>query len=28
LLLLIGGNKATQQKDIALAIHLARNFKE
>ncbi|MEO6279361.1 type II toxin-antitoxin system RelE/ParE family toxin [Roseateles sp.] len=28
LLLLIGGDKATQQKDIALAIHLARNFKE
>ena len=28
LLLLIGGDKATQQKDIALAIHLAKNFKE
>jgi len=28
LLLLIGGDKATQQKDIALALHLARNFKE
>jgi putative component of toxin-antitoxin plasmid stabilization module len=25
---LIGGAKATQQKDIALAIHLAKNFKE
>ncbi len=28
LLLLIGGDKSTQQKDIATAIHLARNFKE
>ena len=28
LLLLIGGDKATQQKDIALAIHLANNFEE
>jgi putative addiction module killer protein len=28
LLLLIGGDKSTQQKDIAMAIHLARNFKE
>lgn len=28
LLLLIGGDKATQQKDIGLAIHLAKNFKE
>ncbi|CAM4025410.1 type II toxin-antitoxin system RelE/ParE family toxin [Roseateles saccharophilus] len=28
LLLLIGGDKATQQKDISLAIHLAKNFKE
>lgn len=28
LLLLIGGDKATQQKDIALAIHLAKNFKD
>lgn len=28
LLLLIGGDKATQQKDIALAINLAKNFKE
>jgi putative addiction module killer protein len=28
LLLLIGGDKATQYKDIALAIHLAKNFKE
>lgn len=28
LLLLIGGDKATQQKDIALALHLARNLKE
>ena len=28
LLLLIGGDKSTQQKDIAAAIHLARNFKE
>ena len=28
LLLLIGGDKASQQKDIALAIHLAKNFKE
>lgn len=28
LLLLIGGDKSTQQKDITLAIHLARNFKE
>ena len=28
LLLLIGGDKSSQQKDIALAIHLAKNFKE
>lgn len=28
LLLLIGGDKSTQQKDIAAAIHLALNFKE
>lgn len=28
LLLLIGGDKDSQQKDIALAIHLAKNFKE
>lgn len=28
LLLLIDGDKATQQKDVALAIHLAKNFKE
>lgn len=28
LLLLIGGDKTTQQKDIALAVHLAKNFKE
>jgi len=28
LLLLIGGDKATQQKDISLAIHLAKSFKE
>lgn len=28
LLLLIGGAKPTQQKDITLAIHLVRNFKE
>lgn len=28
LLLLIGGDKSTQQKDITQAIHLARNFKE
>lgn len=28
LLLLIGDDKRTQQKDIALAIHLAKNFKE
>lgn len=28
LLLLIGGNKSTQQKDIEMAILLARNFKE
>ena len=28
LLLLIGGDKSTQQKDIAAAIRLARNFKE
>ena len=28
LLLLIGGDKSTQQKDIDLAIRLARNFKE
>ena len=28
LLLLIGGDKSSQQKDISLAIHLAKNFKE
>jgi len=28
LLLLIGGDKSTQQKDIETAIRLARNFKE
>jgi putative addiction module killer protein len=28
LLLLIGGDKATQQKDVARAIHLAKNFQE
>lgn len=28
LLLLIGGDKSTQQKDIETAIYLARNFKE
>ena len=28
LLLLIGGDKSTQQKDIATAIRLARDFKE
>lgn len=28
LLLLVGGDKSTQQKDITMAIHLARNFKE
>lgn len=28
LLLLIGGDKSTQQKDIDLAIRLAKNFKE
>ena len=28
LLLLAGGDKSTQQKDIELAIELARNFKE
>lgn len=28
LLLLAGGDKSTQQKDIAMAIQLARNFKE
>ena len=28
LLLLIGGDKSTQQKDIALAIRLAKSFKE
>ena len=28
LLLLIGGDKSTQQKDIKTAIRLARNFKE
>jgi putative addiction module killer protein len=27
-LLLIGGDKSSQQKDIALAIRLAKNFKE
>ena len=28
LLLLVGGDKSTQQKDIAKAIRLARNFEE
>ncbi|HEV7503441.1 MAG TPA: type II toxin-antitoxin system RelE/ParE family toxin [Thermoanaerobaculia bacterium] len=28
LLLLAGGDKSTQQKDIASAIHLAKNFQE
>ncbi len=28
LLLLAGGDKSTQQKDIDMAIHLARNFQE
>ena len=28
LLLLIGGDKSSQQKDIALAIRLVKNFKE
>ncbi len=28
LLLLVGGVKSTQQKDIAKAIHLAKNFQE
>src|SRR3954447_2748655 len=28
LLLLAGGDKSTQQKDIAMAIHLSRNFRE
>ncbi len=28
LLLLIGGDKSTQQKDIAKAVQLARNYKE
>ena len=28
LLLLAGGDKSTQQKDISMAIQLARNFKE
>lgn len=28
LLLLAGGDKSTQQKDIATAIHLAKNFQE
>lgn len=28
LLLLLGGDKSTQQKDIATAIRLARDFKE
>jgi putative addiction module killer protein len=28
LLLLAGGDKSTQQKDIAMAIHLAENFQE
>ena len=28
LLLLLGGDKSTQQKDIEMAVRLARNFKE
>lgn len=28
LLLLVGGDKSTQEKDIAAAIRLAKNFKE
>jgi putative addiction module killer protein len=28
LLLLVGGDKSTQQKDIAMAIHLAKSFQE
>jgi len=28
LLLLVGGDKSTQQKDIAMAIQLAKNFQE
>lgn len=28
LLLLVGGDKSTQQKDIAMAIHSAKNFRE
>lgn len=28
LLLLVGGDKSTQQKDISMAIRLARNFEE
>ena len=28
LLLLVGGDKSTQQQDIAKAIHLAKNYKE